>query len=63
MHRFITVSRYIVLLAIFATALAALAALLYGALATVRITIDLFATADVFVGSVDKIRWVLNMRR
>jgi uncharacterized membrane protein YqhA len=55
MHRFITVSRYIVLLAIFATALAALAALLYGAIATVRITIDLFASADVFVGSVDKI--------
>jgi len=55
MHRFITVSRYIVLLAIFATALAALAALLYGAIATVRITMDLFTSADVFVGSVDDI--------
>jgi uncharacterized membrane protein YqhA len=55
MHRFFAVSRYIVLLAIFATALAALAALLYGAIATVRITIDLFATANVFMGSVDSI--------
>lgn len=55
MHRFITVSRYIVLLAIFATALAAVAALLYGAIATARITIDLFASANVFIGSVDSI--------
>ena len=55
MRRLIIGSRFIVLFAIAAAALAAAGALIYGAIATVRVTVELFTAANVMTGSVDAV--------
>ena len=55
MRRLIIGSRFIVLFAVAAAALAAAGALIYGAIATVRVTVELFTAANVMTGSVDAV--------